>query len=409
MKSEKKEETKAEQNGAKKKKEITKKCKKENNSHVVPITKTPPPEVKGLDKGKEKEEPNNDELSADAQQVKEFCEAKGYTCLIPGRGRAEPGTREQMMLYYNHPEAFTQAVKELTALVLQTNFGSVKNSLDVSSKDLPPKDLPINCIGRPSQVNLFLEDEGTGKLEIIPCKDFKQKTQPVTANEGSLKCGDLIHLFPYHVKEIIEVAERCDVKLGSETRSGLERDGKESRQLFEAICVVHPTFLKAKKITIENPTKMLAISSKRQEKLKQDVIEELRDLHGQEDGLYEKCLGKEPKKTIARFEEEFPNILNVIEKYLSEKLEKNLKEQQKPLNSLEQVLSVRTLVLALSDLYNLGTEVAPYLKMLQFDQYYDDIGSADLMIQTIFDGLAENEAAYYNTSFGPKTRYLLLL
>ena len=135
--------------------------------------------------------------------------------------------KTQMALYSEHRRKFTEAVKDFTAFLCQVSLDDITGYKDdyivISSKDTP--------VGRYDNIALYLE-ENQGKIGLIDLERFKPGCDRSSEDWGYFKCLDVVHLFPYHVRQIIETAKKFDPKI-ERYRQALTDASHESLQRLE--------------------------------------------------------------------------------------------------------------------------------------------------------------------------------
>lgn len=142
-------------------------------------------------------------------------------------------TKEQIGLYIDNRERFTQAVIQFI-LFRKKVYSS-----------------------RTFEVSLYLEN-GQGKIGFIDAEYFcfREYVSPLTV------CRDVVGMFPLHYDEILEVG--VGLKLNIERHRGaLEKTRQRALANFEREYYSHDRFLKAKNITLRNPLDMIEVSKER--------------------------------------------------------------------------------------------------------------------------------------------------
>jgi hypothetical protein len=164
------------------------------------------------------------------EQAHEICENSGYKDLVIPQARGygeflvekklpfEQKRYDQIRLYAKNPEKFDNAVTEFMGLLSQSYLSDI---------------LDEDGLGRYDNVPLYLED-GQGKIGLIDLEHFYPDVGE-TKDWLFLRCRDAVHLFPYHLDKIMEVAKKIDPAI-EESRELLAAERDKLLKVFETIC-----------------------------------------------------------------------------------------------------------------------------------------------------------------------------
>lgn len=331
---------------------------------------------------------------------REICEKSGYENLIIPKARVyknfiiesrlpitEHGTKEQIGLYIENCDRFTNAVKEFIGFLCQSEL------TDITSRSVPYSKLTKMPVGRYDNIALYLE-ENRGKIGLIDLERFTPGCDKSKKDWCILKCRDAIHLFPYHFNQIMDIAIKFDPDI-ERSRKDLEKERDEVLKFFKLAYEDHFDFIKEKRISLENPSELVEINSVRIDSIKAAIVSLIKKTN-----TY--CLGEKPEETMALFEKSFPIILDLTATFISENLKNKIKPTKEAISSYRQLLSHRTLRFSIHDksYKDLQIKVASELKMMSFREDWLRKNYALIVIQGIFEELANGrEIAYYNPRF----------
>ena len=354
--------------------------------------------------------PKNQERFDQMRQGRDICERNGYEHLVIPKARiygnfiiesrlpiAMHGTKEQIGLYIENRERFTRAVQEFTGFLCQSSFYDITGG----SND-PYGTLSKTPVGRYDNIALYLEED-QGKIGLIDLERFTPECSKWQKEWCFFKCQDAVHLFPYHLDEIMSVAKRFDPDIES-YRGDLELEKAEALKRFKLVYEDHLEFVKKKGIRFEDPISFEKLGIVRIEQLKKVIEEELRKKH--EDVSFKGCLGEMPDVTLIAFNEKaFPQILDATYKLINCILEFNLEGQKGngDISTNSQLLSLRTL--------EFGNQYVVYeefikstsksLEMFVFKSHFTIRRFLNFLLDVILKELEKGgEIAYYNPSFG---------
>jgi|GEM_PF-1397760 len=347
--------------------------------------------------------PKNQERFEKMKQARFICEKNGFHHLTIPSARVQgnfiiesrlpihkPHTKEQIGLYMENREKFSQAAKEFTGFLCQAGLGDIVGGSNNPFQDLSQKD-----IARYDNVPLYLEKE-QGKLGLIDLEDF----MPYCFGGASCACERAVSFFPYHLDAIIEEAKKFDQYIEYD-RSNLESIRDETLNYFKLAYGDHLAFIQKKGISIKEPTRMVEISAERSAEIQRKITSLIQKEN--EEYWYKNCLGKNPKEAIVNFEKAFPVIFNTITAFLSKQIAKNIAEEGEPISSIPKLLCCRTLGFDFHDLMyqDLMKQTVSKLDKIDIPDADKKTGFADMIIKAVFEELAKGgEIAYYNPRFG---------
>jgi hypothetical protein len=261
--------------------------------------------------------PANQKRFDQMRQGRDICERSGYQRLVIPKARVYGdfivesrlpitmhGTKEQIGLYIDNRERFAVVVQEFTGFLCQSRFHDITGF----TRD-PYGTLSETPLGRYDNVALYLEED-QGKIGLIDLECFEPGCIRMQKGLCFLKCRDAVHLFPYHLDEIMSVAKRFDPDIES-YRGILERERAGALKRFKLAYEDHLEFIRKKGIRFEDPISFEKLGIARVEQLKKVIEEELRKEN--EDIGFRGCLGEKPDETLISFNEKaFPKILDAV-------------------------------------------------------------------------------------------------
>lgn len=355
--------------------------------------------------------PQNRERFIKMKQGHTICKRSGYKHLIIPQARLYKnfivesrlpimmhGTKEQMGLYVEHRDLFTEPVKEFTGFLCQSLFSDLtsegRNPYGIFSK---------SPVGRYDNISLYLEKE-CGKIGLVDLEEFAPERYKQNIWVFG-RCVDAVHLFPYHFNEILNVAESFDPSIKI-NRKDLEIERDEGLKRFKLAYENHKEFIKEKGISLDNPLEFKKIEFARKMQFKDVIVKELDKAN--KDHILN--LGDEFDKTVTHFNEKaLLLILDAALMIINNLLEVNLKEAggKESITSSPKLLSVRTLIYSSyygGEYYDLFTEctkdILPFLEMLKVGKFHKNF-----LISSIFDAVFKEfengkEIAYFTPEFG---------
>lgn len=233
-------------------------------------------------------------------------------------------------------------------------------------------------------------------------KQFSPECDKLKKEWCFLKCRDIVNLFPYHLDEIMSVAQEFDGNI-SDYRKNLEEVRDKTLNLFKFVYESHLDFVRKNDISLKKPIAFERLGLDRIEQLKKVIHIKL--LKENEKKCFQGCLGERPDEALICFNEKaFLKILDAFYKLISDILEFNLAQHENPISSNAQLLSVRTLEIGPDYIgYNdFIKTTSNLLGMFNIKNSIKKTGFSDLLLDIILKELGRgNEIAYYNRSFGP--------
>lgn len=132
-------------------------------------------------------------------------------------------TKDAKTLYETRYSAFTPAVKEFTNLLMRCEFTDL---LERSRFNLQFK----TPVPRYDNICPFIDKDGRGKLGLVDLEHFESGNVREENEDFGIKikycnkatCETLVHLFPKHLDEILEVMEEAGLQLALEDRQALQ-------------------------------------------------------------------------------------------------------------------------------------------------------------------------------------------
>lgn len=352
--------------------------------------------------------PKSQERFDQMREARDICEENEYKHLVIPKARVYGGfiiesrlpitmngTKEQIGFYIENRKRFTDAVIEFTGLLCQSRLSDITGQC----RD-PYGTLSETPVGRYDNVALYLEED-QGKIGLIDLEQFS----PGCSKYCFSKCRDAVHLFPYHLEDIMIAAKKFDSNI-EDYRKDLEKERDEALKRFKIAYEDHLDFVIKKGITLENPIAFEKLGSIRLEELKEVIKTKL--IKENDYIWFKGCLGEKPAETLICFNEKaFPKILDAVYKLINDLLEFNLKAHESPISSNPQLLSVRTLSFNSINFHihnkvydEFIDTVSKSIGMLIFENQYSISDFSNIMFEVIIEELEGKEIAYYNPYFG---------
>lgn len=352
------------------------------------------------------------------KEAQELCEQSGYKDLeipaarlfgkfiierkLPLSHRTiDQTTREQMLLYSENRENFTPAIQEFVGFLCQSKISDITGNTSDRFRHLA-----TNRMGRYDNIGLYLE-KNQGKIGLIDLEDFSSEVDKSNKDWCFLRCQQAVSLFPYHLEEILKSAKEFDPNI-EDYRQLLIEERDESLKRFE-VFEKHLNFVKEKEIPFDKPLAFKKLSKEKEQSLKESLEKELRNLHENEN-RFQGCLGDNPNKTIASFNETaFPRLLEDVYKVFSDLLEGKMEESllpNKTPSSILDLLELRSLEIqshSLREFFSLS-----FMNMFSFREKFIASAFPLFLISFIFKELEKNKViAYYNPAFIIDTHLIL--
>jgi hypothetical protein len=196
--------------------------------------------------------------------------------------------REQVALYEQHQESFSQAVQEFTGFLCQ----SILPDILTYSHPYPE---PLIPLGRYDNLPLLLEGN-QGKIALIDLGGYQLRSQKLSLAEAIDIVKTVLFIFPYHFEAIFKIAQAFCPEL-IEKRPELEAIHCLVRDHFKNIYYNHYLFIQQTRQISEN---ILTLNQKQIL-----VLQDLETKGSQEDqcknyqSLYGKILDQFKKKIIS--------------------------------------------------------------------------------------------------------------
>lgn len=332
--------------------------------------------------------PQNQKRFEQMKQAHQICQLNGYEdIVIPKAGLYRdfifesklPITcdiKRQVGLYVENRNQFTNTAREFTGFLFQSDFHDL---LSGRSPYLIFSKIAIRYDNLP----LYLE-EGRGKIGLVDLEQFSPADIPPEAvpphkaedtQLGSIQristfcssyidqllgdstqphkssdvmedwkvffskrclesCRIAITFFPYHFDTIMSVAKKFAPNV-EDLRKELEEVRDETLKFFKLAYEDHRDFIIAKGITLENPAEFKWPEASIRKQIQDGVGEKLRNFHEDK----KKILGQDPDKTLSRFNETFPEIIDATCTCIEELLKSR---PSKSISSMDELLSRRS-------------------------------------------------------------------
>lgn len=361
----------------------------------------------------------NSECSASQRLCKmklarKICEENGYTHLLIPRASIYhdfvdafiiedrlpvkvTSTKEAIGFYTENFKLFDEAVKEFTGFLCQADIEDIIGSGQDAIGQLPDNS---DEYGRYDNIKFCME-KGKGKIGLVDLEHLKPKYGKYCFKA----CQQATILFPYHLKEIIEVAKQYDPEIES-YRNTLERFQKTVLDRFKLVHTNHLNFIQKYDNFRGAPILINRITEEQIQKINLQLKRLIKRLNKDKNGDHHKCLGDKPKKQIRQLKKTeipqiIPALLSSISKIEKQEESKIAKQQNSSLGY--KLLAKRTIVMDCygNSNYNLSefNERLENLSSKLKSSYKVSIKS--LVTDLIFNTLKEEDLiAYFNPKVG---------
>lgn len=318
-----------------------------------------------------------------------ICKFEGRALLLESKMPIMHRTKEQIGLYIENRDRFTDVIKEFAYFHCQSDWQCLRSRASI--KFDPYEALARTPLGRYDNLALYLEN-GIGKLAFVDSERFHPLPKQIALRFYAEKCIDLICLFPLHFEEIMKIVFEFDPKLKKEhyllyVREGLKR--------FDLAYNQHAQFVQAKGINLDTPTVLTALgrlAPERREVLALSLKTELCLRYGSD------WVGAHEDKLETEI---FPQILDAISVFISRSIA--AKHQPQHVSSRVELLSLRTL--------EFKADNRLYAQCIdQIKSVLSPLGSeekeiiqhrvAEIVFDTLLSNMQGKEIAYYNPTFG---------
>ncbi len=359
--------------------------------------------------------PANQKRHEQMEQAREICERNNYVNLIIPKARVygdfivenklpltNDGTKEQIGLYIENRDKFTNAVKHFTGFLCQCTLDDITGNCSGN----PYSKISKTPIGRYDNIPLYLEGE-KGMIGLIDLEEFKPLCNKKSKYWCYYKCITAINLFPYHLEEIISEAKKFDSEI-EKLIGNLESERDKTLVFFNLLYVSHLEFIQTRGISLDNPEKTVELSNERREQIKWVIEKEL--YKENEDNWYRGILGEDPKNVVNSFNEKvFPYIFNEACTLIKDLLKENLNAQEERLSCLtfSDLLAVRTLKFTRDNASYLKfrNAIVNKIDMLKFKSYEDAKGFVQELLIIILKEMEGKEISYFNSRFEGRCYY----
>lgn len=347
--------------------------------------------------------PANQNRFNQMQQARKLCEQNNYQHLVIPKARLYKdfivesrlpikmlGTKRQMGLYSENRAAFTGVVKEFTGFLCQSSFYDI-----VGGSYDPYGVLSKTPLGRYDNIALYLEGD-QGKIGLIDLERFEPNCKKWQKEWCFFKCRDAVHLFPYHLDDIMAVARNFDPNI-EQYRNVLVQQRDEALKRFKIAYEDHRDFAIKKKISFDNPLAFEKLSPEREAQLKKVIEADLRRRNA-----YNHILGDKPEDTLVSFNKKaLPVILNAVYNLINKQLKYNFKDCQDegPISSYIQLLSLRTIIFDYTH-RQFENETSSSIEMLKIQKSMKRSFLNELLVLILKEFEKGKEIAYFNPDFG---------
>lgn len=355
--------------------------------------------------------PKNQKRYSQMKDARDICEKNGYQLLEIPKARVYEnfiiesrlpitmnGPKEQMGLYFECRDLFTDAVREFTGFLCQSTLNDI-----VGGTDNPFESLSETPMGRYDNISLYIEGE-QGKIGLVDLERFIPRCYKDYDDWCFSKCQDLVHLFPYHIEEILEEAKKFDPTI-EKYRNNLEEERAGSLKRFKLVYEDHFEFIKEKGISVQKPLEFAQLSPSRKEEIVYILLSKLKEEH--EDKYFYGCLGTDPEgflKSLAT--DTIPKILNHAILFIQNLLKLKLEAWGgiEAISSTPKFLFYRTLKIdpdspLYVDVYL--TPLLPHLNNFLLPILNEKLDLLDELFHSILKEMEKGrEIAYYNQQLG---------
>lgn len=303
-------------------------------------------------------------------------------------------TKEWIGFYIENQKAFTDAIQEFTQFLCQRSLGNLIRWEDPSTSLL-------SCfLGWYGKVPLSLE-QGKGQIGPLNLESFS----PQQSSHYSI-CYDLIHLFPLHFQEIIDVIKKHNPEIEQKFYWDWLKDAEKSvLQCFQTAYNDHLAFVQKKEISLEDPVAFRLPNDTRKEAIKQVIEGKLREEHQHSSLKLRKCLGSDPNGTLKEFNKTgFPALLKAASDFIQAALKQKMSSSKASSNW--ELLSIRTLRFTNdTPLYEKCVkQISKSILMISFQEglaKYKSKKFARWLLDCLFEEWVQGgEIAYYHSTFG---------
>lgn len=199
---------------------------------------------------------NSQERWKKAVQAKIFCEGQGYHHLDIPLARSHQdwiiesrlpiptslNQKQQIGLYIENKDAFTSAVLEFTAFLCQVQLEDLSGQTSSHWVSLCETDLP-----RYDNAPLYITEEGKGKIGLVDLETFAMLCEPPSQEHIMTACMQAIRLFPLHVSEILEVAQKFNLCLDLNKKK-LQKEESALIKYFDVVYRNHRSYIEQHQI-----------------------------------------------------------------------------------------------------------------------------------------------------------------
>ncbi|MFT4553867.1 MAG: hypothetical protein ACI9S8_002510 [Chlamydiales bacterium] len=332
--------------------------------------------------------------------------------LIEERLSISDDTYENMGLYIQNKESFSDAIRELTRFMYHANLTDIVN---VQMRQ--PLNRIVGDFVRYDNLPLSLvKEQGklVGKINLVDLEHSllgRPKEERELPQDFFLdRVKDLVRIFPYHLQTIIEEARELSDVIENHIEELAEIQSKGALFLQKGF-VDHQQFLKEIKCNKTSISKLQEISLQEKMDIFDFFEDELNQLNlGDNDYLarYNETyppgiLGDDPKNKIEAFKKVFPRIIDSIMAKIKTSLIENAEDNSKGFDTANMI-SIRSVIIdrksLLKDLKNHVSEILK--KELSERQGYQALESlSEPLLSAIFRGLIHNrKIAGFEAGYG---------
>jgi hypothetical protein len=358
-------------------------------------------------------------------QFREICEKESYQYLIIPKARIHGefiieerlpirvnprfkyDPKEQIGLYIENREQFTDAIKEFTHFCCKNHIHDLTFTHSTISKNLYSLfDIPLRG-GRYDNVPLYkTEENGQVKYQIglIDLEGFYPLDYPKTEEAIIESLKEVITLFPYHFEAILAIGTKYCANIETSYEE-LKQRKEESLLVLKKLYEDHLAFLKNNEILLHDSCQLI-IKPHRVDQLIEKVGQAIQEKHegakvdNEEEKRYYKTaafpnfLGDQAEIALSAFKQkEMFLIIDKVRDFISQEL-KAKNHGQQSVASYNELICLRSLELCIFG--ELKEEVKSHLNAFSLIERKKNL-LATLILDTLFTEMEGNELLVYRS------------
>jgi len=303
---------------------------------------------------------NSLELVEKMEQARRLCHVNGYSHLAIAQSSLYKeyilqsllpipphNDKLQIGLYLEHREVFSDAIREFTGFLCQAKLEDLDNRFAHTNYNSLSKGL----VPRFDNAVLYLEKSDAGLKGKIALADLDYFESIKEGTDLSHQVKTAILLFPHHFEEILEEARKFYPKI-DEQRTSLEKVRDQVLDFHENIYGCHLKFIHTHEITPSEPAAPLQITQEKKSELIKNLTKFLNQVR--KANFYSntrQIILSSWYLPSSKYEKALQKMVDEIEAFISESLRKKHSNLHLPIETTEQLVAFRTLILDKSPLY----------------------------------------------------------